>query len=70
MSGYYHILLSFMYLFNYRRWMEKILQKRLTWLRSLYTVFLCEVAQIAMLNKMIYGFDEINQIIEVFREVR
>ena len=55
MSRCPHILLSSMHVFNAGKWMEKILQICLNWSRSLYTLLLCEVAQTAMLNKIIYG---------------
>ena len=53
MSGCLHILLSSMHLFNAGRWIEKILQICLNLSKSLYVDFLCEVAQVAMLDKII-----------------
>ncbi len=70
MSGCPHILLSSIHLFNAGRWMEKISQIRLSWSRSLYLVLLYRVAQAAMLDKIIYGWEEMNQMKEVLGEVR
>ncbi len=50
--------------------MEKILQIRLNWSRSLYVIFLCKLAQVAMLNKIIYGWEEMNQMKEVLSKIR
>ncbi len=70
MSECLHILLSSMHLFNAGEWMEKISQIRLSWSRSLYVVLLYGVAQAAILDKIIYGWKEMNQMKEVFGEVR
>lgn len=69
-GGYLHILLSSIYLFNIRRQMEKILRIHLSWLKSLYVNYLYKMAQIAIFDKIIYDWEEMNQIKPVFREVR
>ena len=50
--------------------MKKILQIRPSGLKNLYVLLLCGVAQTAMIDKIIYGFKEINQMEEFFNEVR
>ena len=50
--------------------MEKILRIHLSWLKSLYVNYLYKMAQIAIFDKIIYDWEEMNQIKPVFREVR
>ena len=59
-----------MHLFNAGRWIEKILQLHLSWSKSWYAVLLCRVAQVAMLDKIIYGWEEMNWIKKVLKEIR
>ena len=50
--------------------MEKIFQIYLSYSKSLYIVFWYEMAQAAMLDKIIYSWKEINQMRETFWELR
>lgn len=59
-----------MHLFNTRKYIEKILQIYLSWLKSLYIILLYGVSQAAMLNKIIYDWQDMNQIKKVLIEVR
>ena len=49
--------------------MEKILWIHLSWSKSLYVVFLCEVAQVTGLDKIIYGWEEMNQMKKVLGKI-
>ena len=47
----------------------KILRIHLSWLRSLYVILLCGVAQAAILDKIIYSWEKMNQIKEILEKV-
>lgn len=70
MSRCLHILLNFIHLFNARRLIKKISQIRLSYSRSLYIVFLYGIAKVAMLDKIIYSWEEMNLIKKVVVEIR
>lgn len=69
-NEYFDLLLSFIYLFNIKRSIEKILQVHLNLLKSLYVFLLSEMAPAIMLDKMIYSRKEINEVKKIFKKVR
>lgn len=68
--GHFYFLLHIKTLFNTRIWIAKTIQILLSWLKNISIVFWYSVALIAVYNKIIYDYREINVIKENLKEKR